>query len=165
MNEKDRGTAEAMRTFGTLGSVGLCSGGDPGGNTHHTEGNNSALPCVLNQCEHGTHVAGIAAGANGPSIAPSGVAPGANIVAVKVVSKATNSNAIGAVDSDVLSGLDWVNAHRATYNIASANMSLGSDSFAGSCDSVEPGYKLAIDTLRVVSPTIAVQRLVAEVFE
>ena len=79
----------------------------------HTEGNNAALPCVYNQCEHGTHVAGIAAGANGPSIAPSGVAPGANIVAVKVVSKDPGSNAIGAVDSDVLAGLDWVNAHRA----------------------------------------------------
>ncbi len=134
---------------GSQGAVALCNGGDPGGNTHHTEGPNSALPCVGYQgCEHGTHVAGIAAGANGPPIAPSGVAPGANIVAVKVVSKDPASNAIGAVDSDVQAGLDWVNAHRLTYNIASANMSLGSGSFADNCDSAEPGYKTAIDTFR-----------------
>ena len=60
------------------------------------------------------------------------MAPGANIVAVKVLTKLT-SNAycngqqpcIRAADVDVLDGLDWVNAHRLTYNIASANMSLG----------------------------------------
>ena len=143
-----RVVAEVCFSGGVSGTVALCAGGDQGGNSHHTEGNNSALPCGYNQCEHGTHVAGIAAGANGPPIAPSGVAPGANIVAVKVVSKLSGSNAIGAVDSDVLAGLDWVNAHRATYNIASANMSLGSGSYPGNCDVAESQYKTAIDTLR-----------------
>ena len=143
-----RVVAEVCFSGGASGTVALCSGGDPGGNTHHTEGNNSALPCNYNQCEHGTHVAGIAAGANGPPIAPSGVAPGVSIVAVKVVSKDTASNNIGAVDSDVQAGLDWVNAHRATYNIASANMSLGGGNFAGDCDSTEPAYATAINSLR-----------------
>lgn len=70
---------------------------------------------------HGTHVAGLAAGdgtASGGEYA--GMAPGANIVDVRVIDASGSSNT-----STVLRGLQWVLANRATYNIRVVNLSLG----------------------------------------
>jgi len=67
--------------------------------------------------DHGTHVAGIAAG-NGSQY--KGIAPGAGIVSIK----ALNSNGDGLM-SDVASGIDWCVNNRATYNITTISMSLG----------------------------------------
>jgi subtilisin family serine protease len=59
--------------------VPLCPGGATTGSGIAAGG-----ACVgVDLCEHGTHVAGIAAGANGPAAAPSGVAPAAGIVALQ----------------------------------------------------------------------------------
>jgi serine protease AprX len=70
---------------------------------------------------HGTHVAGAVAGngygSDGEYV---GVAPGANIVDVRVV----NRNGNGRVSS-VVRGIEWVLAHRAQYNIRLINLSLG----------------------------------------
>jgi serine protease AprX len=70
---------------------------------------------------HGTHVAGIIAG-NGTRSAGEfvGVAPEANIVDVRVLSS-TGSGRI----SSVVRGVEWVLAHRATYNIRVMNLSFG----------------------------------------
>jgi serine protease AprX len=70
---------------------------------------------------HGTHVAGIVAG-NGTRSAGEfvGIAPQANIVDVRVLSS-TGSGRI----SSVVRGIDWVIAHRSTYNIRVINMSFG----------------------------------------
>jgi serine protease AprX len=70
---------------------------------------------------HGTHVAGIVAG-NGTRSAGEfvGIAPQANIVDVRVLSR-TGSGRI----SSVVRGIDWVIAHRSTYNIRVINMSFG----------------------------------------
>jgi serine protease AprX len=71
---------------------------------------------------HGTVMAGIAAG-DGASSAPkprTGVAPGANIISVKV------AGANGATDvSTVLAGMAWVGAFKDTYNIRVLNLSWG----------------------------------------
>ena len=73
---------------------------------------------------HGTHMAGIIAGdgsASGGGWA--GIAPGANLVSVKV------AGADGSTDvSVVLAGLEWVVDHRAQYNIRVLNLSFGTDS-------------------------------------
>ena len=70
---------------------------------------------------HGTHVAGLVAGDGTASAgAYTGVAPGADLVDVRVI------GATGATNvSTVLRGLQWVLAQRATYNIRVVNMSLG----------------------------------------
>lgn len=59
---------------------------------------------------HGTNVAGIAAG----------VAPNAKILSLDVFRPEG-----WAYDSEIILALDWVLANRLTYNIASANLSLG----------------------------------------
>ncbi|TMC73237.1 MAG: hypothetical protein E6J13_03990 [Chloroflexi bacterium] len=70
---------------------------------------------------HGTHVAGIIAG-NGTRSEGAfvGIAPQANIVDVRVLGR-TGSGRI----SSVVRGIEWVLAHRATYNIRVMNLSFG----------------------------------------
>ena len=91
-------------------------------------------------CEgHGTSVAAVAAG-------PTGVAPGAKIVALKVT-KATSCSE--AQDSDILAAMNWAVLHQATYGIAAINLSFGgapTDGLAhGYCDDLYPQYVTAID--------------------
>src|SRR3989475_405983 len=70
---------------------------------------------------HGTHVAGIVAGNGGQSGGVYiGVAPEANIVDVRVLGS-TGSGRI----SSVVSGIEWVLAHRTVYNIRVLNLSFG----------------------------------------
>jgi serine protease AprX len=70
---------------------------------------------------HGTHVAGIIAG-NGTRSAGEfvGIAPESNIVDVRVLGS-TGSGRI----SSVVRGIEWVLAHRSTYNIRVINLSFG----------------------------------------
>jgi serine protease AprX len=70
---------------------------------------------------HGTHVAGIIAGSGAASNgAYTGAAPGADIVALKVL----DSTGTGST-SNVIAALDWVLTNAATYNIRIVNISLG----------------------------------------
>ena len=91
-------------------------------------------------CDHGTHVAGIAAGNDG-------VASEANIIAIQVFTglrdvfrrnlcgTGRGTDCVVAFDSDILKGLERVFALRNTYDIAAVNMSLGGGQFSSSCDS------------------------------
>lgn len=65
---------------------------------------------------HGTHVAGIAAGATGNSIGGSGVAPLARIMPVKVLDSAGSGST-----ATIAAGIDWAATHGATV----INLSLG----------------------------------------
>jgi subtilisin family serine protease len=118
-------------------------------------GPGAAAPCSLDVCFHGTHVAGIAAGNGaGAGVTYSGVAKGAQIMAVQVFSKFTsftdcglfNTPCLGAYTSDVIAGLERVYAVRGARNLSSANLSLGGGSFSAPCDD-EP-EKAIIDNLR-----------------
>ncbi|CRI64489.1 putative Subtilisin [Thiocapsa sp. KS1] len=98
-------------------------------------------------CMHGTHVAGIAAG-QGSSF--SGVARDARIIAIQVFSLFPSSACgtapcVMAYTSDIIRGLERVNALRTTYAIAAANLSLGGRGSTTACDS--DLAKPAIDTL------------------
>src|SRR5678816_299677 len=91
---------------------------------------------------HGTHVAALAAGnearRNG---AYRGIAPGADIISVKVL----DDNGSGQT-SWLLAGLDWVKQNRTTYHIKVVNLSLGSS---------------AIDSYRNDPVCVKVQELVS----
>ncbi len=74
---------------------------------------------------HGTHMAGIIAGRDGPGGAFQGVAPGARLVSLKM---ATHDGAVDA--SQIVAGIDWVVQHRNDpgMNIRVLNLSYGTDS-------------------------------------
>jgi subtilisin family serine protease len=92
---------------------------------------------------HGTNVAGIVT-SNG-TIAPKGGAPGASIVAVKVLDASNSFN----FSSDVIAGFDWVISNHPEVKVV--NASLGTFALQpGNCDGVADAapWKTAIDTLR-----------------
>jgi len=115
-------------------------GGCPNGESSQT-GPGAGVPCPA--CDHGTHVAGIAAG-NGDAagVLFSGVAKGASLMAVNVFG--AND---AAFDSDIIAGLNRVHALRGTHNFAAVNMSLGGGLFSTTCDATYPQYKMVIDNL------------------
>ena len=84
-------------------------------------GTGTALVPPADPGGHGTHVAGLVAGdgaASGGAYA--GVAPGANLIDVRVIA-ATGSTTV----STLIAGMQWVLAHRADYNIRVVNLSAG----------------------------------------
>jgi len=119
-------------------------------------GPGSAVPCSLDGCFHGTHVAVIAAGNDPTSNQPPGVAKGARLMAVQVFSNIIDPQSCGgaapcagAFTSDIIAGLERVyTVALAGRNIVSVNMSLGGSLFNQPCDS-EP-YKPMIDNLRAI---------------
>ncbi len=93
---------------------------------------------------HGTHVAGIVSGRG--SVSPQGIAPGAGIVAVRVMD-ATGSG----WNSDLVAGIDWVAANQARLNVKVINMSLGAGRYADKCDAQDANTIIqagAIDAAR-----------------
>jgi subtilisin len=141
---------EACYTADRVAGSGFCPNG-----TATQVGAGSAVPCTYapSQCDHGTHVAGIAAGRGSDF---SGVAKDANIMAVQVFSKFTGAAVCGApprpdpcartYQSDQLAGLERVYSLRTSRNFSSVNMSLGGGKHTNPCDT-DP-RKAAIDNLR-----------------
>lgn len=131
-------------------SASLCPGG-----ASASVSAGSGLPCSasISGCDHGTHVAGIAAGTSGSF---SGVARDATIIAIQVFSRFDSSSDCGstpapcvlAYTSDIMMGLERVYALGGSFKIAAANLSLGGAIFSAPCDA-EP-LKPAIDQLRAV---------------
>jgi len=106
-------------------------------------------------CDHGTHVAGIAAGYTSGAL--KGVAPNADIIAIQVFTRfnnpddCSNGNApcVLSYTSDQIAALDHINSSlKHNHNVAAANMSLGGGRHFSDCDSQEPQRKAAIDNLR-----------------
>jgi hypothetical protein len=89
----------------------------------------SGMPCGISGCDHGTHVAGIAAGA---ASSTNGVANAANIIAIQVFSNSQGRPT--ASFGDILAGLEHVYGLRSAFSIASVNMSLGGSRFFSVCD-------------------------------
>jgi subtilisin len=120
-----------------LSATSVCPGG---AETSTVTG--SGVPCNANGCDHGTHVAGIAAGGSTGGFA--GVAPGAGIMAIQVFSQFSDAflcQLAGdpppcalAFTSDVLAGLQHVYSQRSLFNIAAVNMSLGGQTSATPCN-------------------------------
>ena len=141
-------------------------------------GPDSGLPCIIAAgCDHGTHVAGIAAGKNTAAGDPtSGVAKGADIIAIQIftIFEGTKKSHVCpggnpafpvycalAFTSDIMSGLQHVlQLHNGEFgftgDISSVNLSLGGSPFGEVCDMVNDGFgnlvahpvKASIDALR-----------------
>lgn len=104
--------------------------------------------CNLPDCDHGTHVAGIAVGAqhtlaNGDVI--SGVALGADLISIQVFTRFDDPRVCPSLDpcvrsftSDQLEALQHVSRLSASHSIAAVNMSLGSGYHDMECDSTTP---------------------------
>jgi subtilisin family serine protease len=139
------------------GATSLCPDG-----TAQQEGPGAADseqgPCAdpALDCDHGTHVAGIAIG-DGKGVTgapPAGVAPGADLVAIQVFSKFTSEDFCGAgaapcvlsFTSAQVAGLEKVlELKEAGTPLVAANLSLGSGRYTATCDT-DP-RKPAIDGL------------------
>lgn len=141
------------------GSLSMCTGGADSSTLP-----NSGLNCPLSVtgCEHGTHVANIAAGANATL---NGVARGANLIAIMAGSQFTAAGSCNGAPpcvrfytSDWVRGLERVLAlKQAGTQVASVNMSLGGGQYfdQSSCDLAEQVGKVAIDNLRSAGvPTV-----------
>ncbi|MBI2525483.1 MAG: S8 family serine peptidase [Candidatus Rokubacteria bacterium] len=128
----------------------------PNGGTQQT-GAGAGRNCSVSGCDHGTHVAGIAAG-NGAGAGQSfsGVARGANLMAVQVFSRFDSASNCGSsappcvlsYSSDQIAGLERVYNLRSSHNFASVNMSLGGGLNSTNCD--DDSRKPIIDNLRSV---------------
>ncbi|MGQ0658685.1 MAG: S8 family serine peptidase [Chromatiales bacterium] len=116
-------------------------------------GNGAGVNCSgVFGCEHGTHVAGIAAGRG---VTFSGVARDASIISVQVFSRFDDpffcsflDPCLASYSSDQMQALEWVYDRRGTFAIAAVNMSLGGGGFQTHCD-VDP-RKPSMDNLRSV---------------
>lgn len=135
------------------GASSLC----PGGATSSTA-NNSGLNCAqgISGCDHGTHVAGIAAR----------VAPDAWLIPIQVFSRFSDSGSITPCQnvnrtspctlsyrSDQIAGLNRVwglHVGNPNINVAAANMSLGGGQYTAPCDALPEfnSLRLAIQQLR-----------------
>lgn len=79
----------------------------------------SAVP--VDGCGHGTHVAGIIAGDGRSSDGLyAGLAPGVDVVALRVLGDDCSGNT-----SDVIDALEWIGRNHALYRIKIVNLSLG----------------------------------------
>ena len=133
-------------------SVSLCPSGLP---TQIGIAAGEDCPAGVYGCDHGTHVAGIAAG-RGTSF--SGVARDASIIAVQIFSQFSGTDCTSfdlpspcalSWTADQISGLEWVFQQRTVFTIASVNMSLGGSwPYYHTCDSDSPELADAINNLR-----------------
>jgi len=154
LNGRVVGEACFSTTSAASNSTSLC----PAGASSSTA-TGAAAPCTLSGCDHGTHVAGIAAGRATGSTTLFGMAPDANILAVKVFSSFTDTPAnmpcanagraspcILSFTSDQIRGLQHALDRRAALNVVAVNMSLGGGNNTSACDG--DARKSLIDSLR-----------------
>ncbi|MFI7609734.1 S8 family peptidase [Nonomuraea terrae] len=147
-----QGRIAAQACFSAVepGVESLCPNGLPS----QTDGNAAdatAPACLLdgvNLCDHGSHVAGIAAGTGG-------VAPGAHIVAVQVFSRINDEDVCGepacllAYESSLRQAMEYVSGLSVPQPLAAVNLSLGGMLSESQCDSSEEAaiFKPIIDGL------------------
>lgn len=143
--------------FSEDNSTSLCPSGN---DSEFGSGSGQNCDTSISGCDHGTHVAGIAAGSNGSM---QGVAPDADIIAIQVFSRFDDEDICGSgkttcvlsYNSAQLSALDYIyTTLRHDYDIASINMSLGGEKHTSPCD--DNPLTSVIENLKYVHiPTIA----------
>lgn len=149
-------------TYAPYGSTSLC----PGGVAESTAAGSGVDCSGAAGCGHGTHVAGIAAGANAidGTDTYSGVAKGADIIAIQVFSRFTGTacsdSGLGdpcvlTYSTDQMAALDHIYDNLSGYqDIAAVNMSLGGGRYTEACD--VDMRKAYIDNLRSAGITTVI---------
>ena len=101
--------------------------------------NDPTIDC-LDQ-SHGTAVAGVALG---DATGVRGVAPGAEMVFLKIQGSSICGSA--SLDGDIVGAIDWATANQALYGIDVISMSLGGGLYSSesSCDSSSSVYRTAV---------------------
>ncbi|MCC7034133.1 MAG: S8 family serine peptidase [Acidobacteria bacterium] len=164
--------ADGEACYSDAGGLGSGTSVCPGGASSSTAVG-SGVPCsaTIDGCDHGTHVAGIATGFNGPG-GINGVAPGAGLIALQVFTRFDDTAICGtdpgdtpcilSYTSDQVLALERVLTLAGASNVnrvASANMSLGGPAiFTSACDTSSEGIatKAAIDNLLSVGIATAI---------
>jgi subtilisin family serine protease len=157
----ERVTEEACFSSGDGTGTSVC----PNGETEQF-GPGAADPltdeCGAEDCSHGTHVAGIAAGAAAGAAPSDGVAPGAEIGAVQIVTRdCEGCNGIGWTYADVIKGIEHalVLNDEPDIDVAAVNMSLGVGLHSEFCgtgdDTTDPDVVLRAAITRLVDAGIA----------
>jgi subtilisin family serine protease len=138
----------------------------PNGETSQI-GTGAAQPTAgIGGFDHGTHVAGIAAGLKSGTAGPArGIAPGAKIFAIQIFSRVqgtaqcggTTTVCMNALTSDFLAALDHIVSVMGDLpeRLASVNMSVGGSRSEDTCD--DDPRKAAFDALRAagVAPVVS----------
>jgi hypothetical protein len=151
-----------------IGAQSVCPDGS-GGQIGAGAGDNCATS--IDGCDHGTHVAGIAAGRGNrpddsilddPDLPEfSGVAPAATLIAVQIGTRFAGDTCTDAgdsspclrfLDSDIIAGLEHVHSLADDLNIAAVNMSIGGGQFSNErdCINAHNGVLAAVANLRSV---------------
>jgi hypothetical protein len=114
----------------------------------------SGLHCsaAVRGCDHGTHVASIAAG-DGGSVR--GVAPDASIIAIQVFTRHNTEAACGKgaapcalyYATNAISGMERAYVLRTARKVAAVNISIAGGKYRYFCDDTEPAYAQAFDKL------------------
>jgi subtilisin len=154
-NDAQKIAAEAC--FSTSGNAPFSVSACPGGQ-ESTTGEGAAPPCTTLGCDHGTHVAGIAAGRD-PQDTNHGVAPGAGLIAIQVFSDFFDSSICNpqascalSYTSDQIAGLEHVLSLTESMDIVAVNMSLGDGSnYNGFCDQQNSAFKAVVDQLKTAN--------------
>jgi hypothetical protein len=143
------------------------SGGGDGaslcGNGEDSQVGPGAAQCDEAFCDHGTHVAGIAAGAAAGGVEHvNGVAPAADVIAVQVFSRyddpeACNGNppCTRAATDDIVQGLQHVQNLAANQDIAAVNVSIGGGDYEEHC--TDSPYRSVFQGVRAagVAPVVS----------
>ena len=107
------------------GSPGCCANG------------NTTYNSALDDNSHGTHVAGIV---SSNDAVYRGIAPGSNLIAVKVC------NAAGSCSgSDIIDGIEYCAENAPLYNISAISISIGGGGYTDYCDSISQPMTDAIN--------------------
>lgn len=137
----------------------------PGGqDTSTVVGSGEPCDLAIRGCDHGTHVAGIAAGrplraASGVTV--TGAAPDAGIVAIKVFTIFDEPSICGvsrpcirSFTSDQIRALRHVKTLSASIDIGAANMSLGGGRHETSCDAFSAIAPIIAELADIGVPTV-----------
>lgn len=124
------------------------------GDCHNEEtmefGPDAAMPCD-HDCDHGTHVAGIAAGGGNSDLV--GVASGAKLLVVNVFPTGSYAST-----TDILLGLEWILSKQEEHGVTVVNMSLGNgtEHYPSHCDKKNPIYGYVMDKLRAANIAVVI---------
>jgi hypothetical protein len=133
-----------------------CFTSTPGWCSTRGPGAGNGQPCPIANCDHGTHVAGIALGKQTSTALFNGVAPEAKLIAIQVGSQ-SSSGGLTLYNNDIIDALAYVAQrsqqpisikNKSLPKIAAVNMSLGSvQGFTAVCanSAFEPAIKTLAD--------------------